>query len=282
MYTLEGFDEEYIKNLYKSVVLYSIKKYDLLPDNIKQFYYQKYQNALLIKEEEKIEDNSSIDDLREFLQGQKEIVENVKNQNQPIINLLSSQVLSVIMEQVPKNLTPTAKCECIFDIITTTMEYSNDWYQYCKSVPPIDGFDFSFYHGVPLSDNYEGLLITRQGIGDDIVNLITYLGKKIGINIGKTICEHNENLHAINYIEIDGVRSYLDATSVILKNKTKEEAFLVSEEYLNKSGDYKFETSYPSKTLDKKECYYNIENIINNINQLMPQVNYIEYNNLKK
>lgn len=282
MYTLEGLNEEYIKQIYMSTVLYSIKQYQLLPEELKIIYNKKYQNALIAKEELQIEDNQSLEELRFFLQQQKEKIETIKAQNQPIIDLLAAQTIDILINEMPNNSTQLQKCEYIFDYITNTMEYSNDWYRYCKDVPPTSGYEFSFYHGIPLSNTYEGLLVTRQGICDDIANLITYLGKRIGVNIEKITCDHNENLHAINYIEINGIRSYFDATSVILKNKTKEESFLVSEEFLNKDGDYKFKENIPSTTIEKELITYDINEVINKTNKLIPQTNYINYNKYEK
>lgn len=282
MYTLEGLNDEYVKLIHENIILYSLKQYQALPEEIKTFYNSKYQNALTIKQEFNIEYEPELEDLKSFLQEQKEKVEIIKAQNQPIIDFLSSQILSILIKEMPNNLTEIEKCEYIFDFVTKTLEYSEDWYKYCKDIPPINGYEFTFYKGIPLSDNYKGLLITRQGICDDIANLIIYLGKELGVNINKAICEHNENLHAINYMEINGVRSYLDATSVIRKVKTKDEAFLVSEAVLNQYQDYKLKDHSISTTIDRTPVSYDIDKIIIETNKLMPQVNYLTYQKYEK
>lgn len=252
MYTVNGLDNEYINDIYKNIILYSIKKYENLPLPIQSFYEQKYQNAINLKRTLNIDDNKNIEEIKNYLNNQKEIIDKIKEENQIIIDLLVPKIIHMLAKNINENMTITEVCEYLFDYITLTMEYSTEWYQYCKEVPPVDGFEFSFYKGIPLSNSYPGFLVTKKGICDDIANLFVYLGKVFNLPIKKETCEHNENLHSINYLEINGMRSYFDATSVILKNKKKNEAFLISREILNKENDYVFYDQQESITLEKK------------------------------
>ena len=209
-------------------------------------------------------------------------VAQIQNQNQPIIDVLSRQVLQILKNEMKDDLSEIEKCEFLFDYITSTMKYSEDWLKYNCNVPTTSGYEFDFYNGVPLSKNYEGLLVTRQGTCEDISNLMIYLGRQLGIEIEKESCYHHDNLHAINYIVVGDKRSYFDVTSKIRGIKSKEECFLVSKEKLNENDKYDFKANYPDVTLNKQLPRYDINEVIAKVNQILPNVNYIEYQKLEK
>ncbi len=282
MYSLIGLEEEYVKKIYQNTVLYSIHRYQSLPEMFQEFYQIKYQNAQEMKEELEIVEDIEIEEAKEFLIKNKKLIEDMKNQNQPVIDEIADQILAVLKQNLPKEATEIETCQYIFDYVINTMEYATDWLKYCNSIPPIDGYDVMLYKGVPLSTSYKGLLVTRQGVCEDIVNLIIDIGKELGVSIYRENCEHNQNLHAINYIIVNGQKSYLDATSVILKTKTKEEAFLVSQEELNKNQDYTFRTDQESFTLPHPNITYDINQIIKNTDLIMPKIEYILPKQYKK
>lgn len=291
MYTLEGITQEDIITIYQNTVDYSLKKYEEFPDILKEMYQIKYEHALSVKNELGIIEKQSKDELKAYLQETKNKVNNIQKNNQPIIDMLADEILNILKQEKPENLTNTEICEYIFDYVTNIMSYDTDWYNYCHLVPPIDGYDFNFHNGVPLSSSYKGLLITRQGICEDIANLMMLLGRVFNINIKALICKHGKNIHAINYIELEnGEISLIDASSVILKGKTKQEAFLVSEQLLNKDDEYDFsdldkdlsDKIISSTILQKNTPSYDIKSIIEKTNKLLPSINYTKLNNEKK
>lgn len=278
MYTLEGLDKDYVTKIYQNTVLYSIYKYNELDENIKPVYNKRYQNALELKTELGIIEEPTKEEVTTFLAEQKEKVEKMQNQNQGSIDVIALASVQALLNAMPKDLTNIEKCQYIFDFVTGIMHFDEDWYEYCASVPPIDGYDFMFDNGVPVSKTYGGLLVTRVGTSDDITNLIMFLGRELGVKIEKTYCKHNSKRRAINYINDDKFVSYMDPIAVIRQEKEKKDVFLVSENKL----DYSIKDNEISVNQVVPEPRYNMEEIINQVNQLLPQINYIEYTQIQK
>ncbi len=272
--TLQGFNNDYINKLYQQVILYSIKYYQSLPKEMQLQYKEKYDKALLLQAKFGLDSNESLEELKEFLDNEKSKIEMIKEENQPIIDMFANNILGLILIKMPSDLTDIEKCEYIFDYVTNTMEYADEWKRYCIDVPQNE-YNFCFYSGVPLSKTYEGLLVTKKGNSDDIANLITYLGKRVGVNIEKTFCRHHNNTYAINYIvQKDKTVSYFDAASVIRNEKSKDEIFLVSERVLAKDMEYQLKNHQMSVSLKRPTIEYNIDNLINEIKKMEPQINY--------
>lgn len=278
MYTLEGFDKEYVKKIYQNTVLYSIFKYNELDESLKPMYNKKYRNALELKDELGIIEKPTKEEVKAFLDNQKEIVEKVQDQNQESINDIAKASVQVLKNEMPEDLNTFEKYQYIFDFVTGIMKFDQDWCDYCGNVPPIDGYDFMFDNGVPVSKTYGGLLVTRIGNSDDITNLMIFLGREIGVEIDKTYCKYNSKRRAINYITSNEFVSYMDPVAVIKQEKEKKEVFLVSEQML----DYKFKNTDVSVIQIAPEPRYNMEEIITKINKLLPQVNYNEYMEIQK
>lgn len=282
MYTLEGLDKDYVKKIYQNTVLYSIYKFNELEENIQPVYNKKIQNAIDLKKELEITENPTKEEVKAFLDEQKEKVEKIQNQNQEAIDQVARASVTTLVNAMPTDLTDIEKCQYIFDFVTGIMKFDSDWYKYCANVPPIDGYDFMFDNGVPVSKTYGGLLVTRVGNSDDITNLMMFLGRELGLKIEKTYCKHNSKRRAINYINNNQYASYIDPVAVIRKEKEKKDVFLVSERKL----DYQIKEKDTDMTISIDQNVpaprYNMEEIINQINQLLPQVNYIQYTQLEK
>lgn len=126
----------------------------------------------------------------------------------------------------------------------------------------------------------------QQGLCDDISNVLQYLGRILNLNISTIACNYNGTLHCINKVTLsDGSNYLIDATRLIKKEKTKEECFLVSAEYLNKDNNYKFkEELLITKTYEKEIPNYLPEalELINNINKIIPQIDDLNHQNKSK
>lgn len=293
MYTLEGLDKEYVKNIYQNTVLYSIYKYEQLDDNFKPVYNKKYQNALELKDKLGITETPTKEEVTNFLNEQKEKVENIQKQNQEMINIIARASVEKLISEMPVDLTNVEKYQYLFDFVTKTMKFDSDWYEYCANVPPIDGYDFMFDNGVPVSETYGGLLVTRVGNSDDITNLMIFLGKELGIKIEKTYCKYNSKRRAINYVNEHGFISYMDPIAVIRGEKDKDKVFLVAENELDYPVKDKDVNKVKNIDEDEKEVSislhqmtpeprYNMDEIIAKINELLPKVNYIKPEQIQK
>lgn len=280
MYTLEGFDNEYVKKIYQNTVLYSIYKYNELDYVVQQMFSKRFTQAKKAMNDLGISSISpSKYEIQVFLEEQKQKMEEIRKQNQPIIDQIADASVKILLDKMPSDLDNIGKLQYIFDFVTKTMTLSNDWFNYCANVPPIDGYDFEFYKGVPTSNSYAGLIVTRTGNSDDITNLIIYLANRIGINVEKRYAKFNDKRIAVNCISVsDTTVSYLDPCAVISGRKKKEDSFLVS---VNKL-DYRFKDDEPSVTFEREKTTYDMDEIINQINKLLPEINYLSYNKLAK
>lgn len=280
MYTLEGLDQEYVKKIYQNTVLYSIYKYNELDPAIQPVYKQKFTQANQAIRDLEISDTlPTKEEIKCFLEEQKQKVEQMKQQNQPIIDQIAEASVKILLDKMPKDLDNIGKLQYIFDFVTKTMTLSSDWFNYCANVPPIDGYEFEFYKGVPTSKSFAGLMVTRTGNSDDITNLMLYLANQMGLKMEKRYAKFGSNRIAVNCIsEGNAAISYLDPCAVISGRKKKEDTFLVNASKL----DYRFQEYETSFTIEKEEPTYNIDEIISEINQLLPDINYIEYIKLEK
>ncbi len=253
MELIQLYNKSAIQQIYSNVLQLSIFNYQTLPEFIKEELKGKYENALLLKDQLTEPPFDNIQDITEFLTAVCEDIQRVRLQNQPVIDLYTSQVEQLLDNYIPNNLNCLEKLEFLFDFITNWISFSEDTFQYCCNIPPANGLFFNFYHGVPLSNSYAGLLVTRQGLSGDIANLYVYLARNLGINLETISYIQDGNLYTINKIALEnGGVSYIDATAVIRGLKTKREAFLVSKDAFNQTDNYQLE-SIPSFALKKMD-----------------------------
>lgn len=267
MELIQLYSESAIKQIYSNTLQLSICNYHSLPENIQVLYKEKYENALSLKEELGVSSFENVPDIIEFLSSVQEDTERITLENQPTIDLYATHIEQLLNNHIPDHLNSLEKLEFLFDFITSWVSYSEDAFQYCFNIPPIHGFLFDFYQGIPISTSYAGLLVTRQGLCGDIANLYEYLARNLGINLETVSCMHGKNYHTLNKITLeDGSFSYIDATAVIRGIKLKNEAFLVSKEVLNHQGDHYQLDDHPSVTLKKlNPVPYQMEHILSQL-----------------
>lgn len=275
MEVLEALKENEVKEIYDSAVVYSLLKYEELSEGAKEVLYEKYRNALAIVTDKDLDTNKDKDELKAFLENEKNIYESIKDKNQPVIDLVSQMMVNTIKEEIPKDLSNLQVCEYLFDLVTSIMNHASDWTIYFNNTPPKDNYSFEFYNGIPLSKTYPGLLVTRQGTGEDLANLYVYLGREFNIPIGVELCKYKSKYHIVNYILINDKKSYIDIKNRILYNETKEKCFLVSQETLNTNKDYIITDTTPSIDVKVPQKNYNIETLITKLNSIMPQIQYL-------
>lgn len=267
MLKLIGVKDKYIEEIHKNIVLLSEKRYHHFSEEEQKLIQWKYQNVLEAKKEFNIKENNNYN-VESSLEKQKELIEDIKRKNEPIIHELTTKIVEILKQEMPNNLTDFEKVEFIFDYVTNIMSYNEEWNKYFYKLVLLPEYDFKFYKGVPLGNNDEGILVTKSAMCKQISNLLVFLGKQLGVNIYMEEYLHNNNKHAINYIVSKKEKFYINATSVIRKRTTKEESFLLPREKLDK----KCNTSRQS--LDKK-LKYDIESIIEKTNKIKFKIIYI-------
>ena len=278
---LNAFKEEEIENIYNDVLVYSILRYENFDDGNKETFKDRYEFAnKLLKSKNLNIPPIDFELFYDYIKEKKYRFENMVENNKSIIETYAPVIEKMIIENIDPNVNNINKLEFIFDFVTKYITYSNNLVTYSIDIPPINGLEFDFKNNIPVDSSINGILVIGQGVCDDIANLIIYLAKKVDINIEKEFCDHGKYRHSINRIKNDdGTYSYIDATAVIKKQKSKEETFLVSKSILNSDKSYKFNSDTNSKTItfnsiDQKE---NISNLITTINNMKPSI-YVENN----
>ena len=238
------FRENDIKDIYDLITIYSILKYNNLEKEIQLEFEEGYKNTIKNFKERNLETNKlsnyNLETLEKRLKDYNIVYETNIKLNKDTINDLATKVEHLIITRIQEEDEIT-RISFLFDFITNYINYSEENFKYCLNVPFTDNFSFDFSNNVPVDNRVQGLLVQRQGVCDDISNLIIYLGNCLNLNIKKIFCTYNNNLHCLNCITLNDGKNYLiDATRVIRKDKTKEECFLVSEETINKDKKYEF------------------------------------------
>lgn len=286
------FTKEDIQDIYENITIYSIKNYQTLPEEWQEIYKPKYQKALSNLENlnipyEKI-DQEEKEEVFTKLENYQQIYRTLLNLNQPVIELYASKIENKIIETIIKYPTEIERIAFLFQFITEYVIYSENYFKFCLQVPLIDGFDFDFKETIPVDSSISGMLVMGQGICDDIVNLMIYLGKKLGLTINKIFVDYNKVAHTLNTITLDNQIYLIDATRKIRKDKTTEECFLVSEKTLNKNNNYIFSNLNISK-IDYSNQIPNykqeVSKLIEEIKKLLPKqidLNITKSNSLRK
>lgn len=270
MLKLNGIKNKYIKEIHKNIVLLSEKKWHLFSEEERKLIEWKYQNVLEAKKEFNIKENDKYN-VEYYLKKQKELIEDIKRKNQPIIDELTIKIVEILKEEMPNNLTDLEKVEYIFDYVINVISYNEEWNKYFYKLPPLPEYDFQFYKGVPLGNTDEGILVTKSAMCKQISNLLAFLGKQLGINIYVEEYSYNNNKHAINYILSKKGKLYINATSVIRKRTTKEESFLLPREKLDKKSN-----TSGQKSLEKK-LKYDMESIVEKTSKIKFKIIYTKY-----
>lgn len=267
MLKLTGIKDKYIKEIHKNIVLLSEKRYHLFSEEERKLTEWKYQNVLEAKKEFNIKENNNYN-VEYYLKKQKELIEDIKRKNQPIIDKLTIKIVEILKQQMPNSLTDLEKVEYIFDYVTNVISYNEEWNKYFYKLSLLPEYDFKFYKGVPLGNNDEGILVTKSAMCKQISNLLVFLGNQLGVNIYIEEYLYNNNEHAINYILSKKEKLYINATSVIRKRTTKEESFLLPREKLDKKCNISGQ-----KSLDKK-LKYDMKSIVEKTNKIKFKITY--------
>ena len=274
------FNEEDIQEIYDEVIIYSILKYQTLTSEWQGEFYEKYCHAIQLKEQRAIPDilvhHNSLEHLNQKLTNYQTLYNTILQLNESIIDQIGPQIMEFIVKTIDQEETEYKKVNLLFDFLTTYLTYSEEYYQHCLQVPPVDGFTFDFKNNIPVDCSINGLLVIGQGVCDDFSNLLMMLGKKLKLNISKVICEYQGELHALNMITFqDGTNSLIDTTRKIRQDKSKEECFLVSQEKLNKDKNYTFPQTIPQTITFSQLNLSNEEKVrqlIELINEIKPPV----------
>ena len=229
--------EEEIKQIKESKLVYSIGKFQKLSSDQKEMLNSRYMKALNLHTG--FINDALVDEAEKFLDYEKDKIEYIREQNQPIINMYVEQLIKNLRRNLSEYSDDILRCAKIFEYVSKIMEYDEDISVYDSTIPFGTRYPISaFYKGVPLSSNYSGLLVTRCGSSNDIANLMVYLGNEFGLNIKTLNCTHGDNSYSINTLEYKGKISYMDVTSVIRKRKSIEQACLVNRDTLIKDDKY--------------------------------------------
>lgn len=291
MYLETLFTKEDIKEIYDKIIICSILKYEKLDKDTQKFFEDRYNFALKQATDRQINFNflhqttpekviASIEN--DLLVSRQYYDMNIAN-NKPVVNFLADQIEKVIIAAIATKETEVEKISFIFDFVTNYVTYSEDYFNYCLKVPPVndqhfpDDLHLDFKNEIPVDSSLEGMLVIGQGLCSDISHLIKHLGQKVGLNVTTTSCYYKDDLHSLNIFTSKQGDSYLiDATRKIRKDFTNDECFLVSALQLNKNNDYQFlETEELSETKTYQYIGTSLEEInalISTINTIRPQV----------
>lgn len=233
---LQAFRDYEVDKIYKNKLIYSIIKYDEQNNDFKEFYHEKYCNALSFSNSSFY--NSAMVEVKEYLDKAMIKYNEVIKENQEVIDLVSDQLVRNLANEAYKLPNDLEKCRFLFEYVSRIMNYDYDTKKYNRFIPFGEDYPFEFYNGVPISSSYKGLLVTKTGLSDSISNLMIFLGYKLGLNISSITCQNHNGSYVINTIKIDDNISYLDITSVIKKKCRIEDACLVDRATLLKNNNY--------------------------------------------
>lgn len=288
------FKEKDIDDIHNIILIYSILKYKELPKIWQEEFKERYTYAIQKLKERNINlnilENIKLEDLNERLTEYEMIYSTNVELNRDLVSRSGLEITREIVYTINKKQTEIDKITYLFDFITKYLTYSEDYNNYFLKPPPVERFKFEFKDNIPIEINnisieksINNTLVMQQGLCDDISNVLQYIGRILNLNISTMTCNYNGTLHCVNQITLSDGNNYLiDATRLIKKEKTKEECFLVSAEYLNKDNNYKFKEDISiTKTYEKEIPNYLSESLelINNINNLLPQIDDLNHQN---
>lgn len=274
------FSESDIDEIYNTTIIYSILKYQSLPEVFKKTFQKRYENAIQFMKDRHISPdilkNCNLETLKQQLTEYQTIYNSNIQLNKETIEQTSSNITRLITHTISQVPNEIDRISYLFDFITNYLKYSEDYNNYCLTVPPIDSFLFDFKNTIPIEPSINGVLVMGQGICDDISNVLQFLGQLLNLQITKITCNYKESLHSLNAITLSNGNTYLiDATRLIRKDKKKEECFLVSASDLNKDNYYEFKenlsltTTYKNPIPDYSKQAFEL---LTSIAEIKPQI----------
>ncbi len=254
---LIAFKEEEINKIYINKVIYSILKYQTLSDNMKLFFKPKFEFVKNLHRGHF--ENGNIEEVKEFLESEKEKYNDIRSKNQKVVSLLANSIIGNFITGCTehKEYTELQKVKYLLEYIVNTFKYNYDANKYNNNIPFGMDYDFEFSNSVPVSD-FSSLLITREVLGNELPIIIKRLGAFLDLDIRIITAEDTNTgeikifnaviLHKQGKDETYKV-SYIDATSAIKDEKINgednpeyknpEQAFLLSRAGLVGENNYK-------------------------------------------
>jgi hypothetical protein len=229
------------QNCYYEALAYRLKKYETFNELEKKWLKDKYALAISIMPNEvaDIYMSTNLETLRQNLLKRQEHVARIEKGNESVVNLYGCVTENIILGTLLNDTDEYSRLMYLTNYLISHIAYSKDWFKYCASNLPGDGFDFDFKNGVPVEKTINGTLAIGQGGCDEISNLTCYLGSKLGLNIKKVFTNYHGHLHTMNIVIFkDGTKSYIDYTNIIRNTKMIDNYFLVSGNDINVINEY--------------------------------------------
>ena len=279
--TLETFfTQNDIDEIYTMTIIYSILKYQSLPEKWQQEFLPKYEHDKRLLTERNIKlsiiESANLDQLKLQLENYQAIYNSNIELNRNVINQIGPIIAKTIITEIKTKDTEIDRISYLVDFLTNYMTYSKTYDKYCLSLSTIDGFNFDFQNNIPVDNSINGLLVMGQGVCDDISTILQFLGELLDLKIAKISCHCQGIFHSLNTITLSDGNTYLiDATKLITKSKSKQDCFLVSADVINKNNEYIFkEDIVPTKTYIKPFSNYHQEAIqlIYKLNAIKPKI----------
>ncbi|MBQ8681642.1 MAG: hypothetical protein IJ509_01880 [Bacilli bacterium] len=279
--TLETFfTQNDIDEIYTMTIIYSILKYQSLPEKWQQEFLPKYEHAKSLLTERNIKlsiiESANLDQIKLQLENYQVIYNSNIELNRNVINQIGPIIAKTIITEIKTKDTEIDRISYLVDFLTNYMTYSKTYDKYCLSLSTIDGFNFDFQNNIPVDNSINGLLVMGQGVCDDISTILQFLGELLDLKIAKISCHCQGIFHSLNTITLSDGNTYLiDATKLITKSKSKQDCFLVSADVINKNNEYIFkEDIVPTKTYIKPISNYHQEAIqlIDKLNAIKPKI----------
>lgn len=271
---IQAFKDYEVAKIYKSKLIYSIIKYDQQSSDFKELIHDKYCNALNFNNSSF--DYSIMDDVTKYLDKEMNKYKKIALENQDVVDLIADQLVNNFTNEASKITSDIEKCRFLFEYVAKTINYDHDTKKYNRFVPFGEDYPFEFYNGIPISNSYKGLLVTKNGLSDSISNLMVLLGRKIGLDIDVTVCQNYNGNYCLNKVIIDDYLSYMDVTSVINGNNTINDAFLVDRATLLKNNNYSEIEEEGVLIPINYSKPYNFNKLINDEEEILPKVKYLE------
>lgn len=223
-------DEKIIENIKEKKLAYSIIKYEKADEKDKIRLHDRNMEALRLNNANL--DEKIYEDTVKYLNEELEKVRIIRNLNQPIIDQIVSQTLEDIAKIFNPNDDMKLKCARIFQYVTKSIKYADDYLTYDVNIPFADDFEFACYNGIPMGKNFIDTLITKEGTSLEICTLMQALGNAFGVNIKSIPVMKDDKIYYINSYEND--TSYLDPTGVIKDNDEGVSPFITKQDLLKK------------------------------------------------
>ena len=245
--SLIAFKEEEIRKIYINKVIYSILKYNMQDENVKEFFKDKYEYVKNLHRGDFA--NGDIEEVKRILEEELVKYKKTAEINQKVIDFITPTVIGNFKSGCKKEYSEVQRFKYLLEYVTNTFRYNYDSKKYNYAIPFGTEYSFEFSNNVPVGD-FKELLITKEVLGDELASLIKYLGEQIGLYVETVLCDFNGERRLINaailhkqiddetYDKFNYEISYIDALSVLQGAKVKEDAFLLSRLALNKNDEY--------------------------------------------